>query len=688
MRTRRRRVRRPRLLAAGPARSRCCGGAAAAPGSPHLLRARRAAPRREAPLESAAGAPPAGAHASTPAAAFGRRRPAPPLRPTSPREREAAACDGEGGARPGPARSRSRGERLRVRLPRAGLDGASDVPPLLPSPIRPTTGGAATTRGSGCTDARGRVRAACGDLPVSATTATSGRAGAWTALQRTKNDALWAARVARRWPPPARCRCPRCALLGRALGRAAHLLAPDARAHGAARTSRASSRSWTTGRETRSCGAASSTLGELLGETVAMLRPGARPFRRCRSRRRRARSWPTPAREGRGVVFASAHLGPVGARRRLARRGGRAAGRAGPRELRPALLAPLRAPARRPRRARRLAGEARAPPRASCARCATGRSSACPWICARASRRATRRSSVTRPPTPVGPARIALRARAPVVVGTAAPGPRQGLVVTATRIASGDLPRDDDGRARCSRPASTPSCPAASSPCPTPGSGCTTDGAPEPGYDACPEASRCPTRAYARRSRSPSVATRGTSRCRRPTAPCSRAWTVSRPRRTSLTTTGLARRPSARVARPARGPRPRHVRPGDRRRLRARPERWPPRPSACLVHAAARRLHRRGAAHARGGGRCSRRTSTSTSEIAAERARSCTEASSTLDHYALLGVARSADRKALKRAYFDLAARFHPDKYFRKKLGSYKLRWRPSSGGSRSRTTR
>lgn len=43
-----------------------------------------------------------------------------------------------------------------------------------------------------------------------------------------------------------------------------------------------------------------------------------------------------------------------------------------------------------------------------------------------------------------------------------------------------------------------------------------------------------------------------------------------------------------------------------------------------------------------------------------------------LDHYALLGLEKTADRKALKRAYFDLAAKFHPDKYFRKSLGSYK----------------
>jgi curved DNA-binding protein CbpA len=43
-----------------------------------------------------------------------------------------------------------------------------------------------------------------------------------------------------------------------------------------------------------------------------------------------------------------------------------------------------------------------------------------------------------------------------------------------------------------------------------------------------------------------------------------------------------------------------------------------------------------------------------------------------VDHYSLLGIDREADRKGIKRAYYELAGQFHPDKYFRRKLGSFK----------------
>ncbi len=46
----------------------------------------------------------------------------------------------------------------------------------------------------------------------------------------------------------------------------------------------------------------------------------------------------------------------------------------------------------------------------------------------------------------------------------------------------------------------------------------------------------------------------------------------------------------------------------------------------------------------------------------------------TLDYYTLLRVDRSGDRKLIKRAYYELASHFHPDKYFRKNLGQYKAK--------------
>jgi curved DNA-binding protein CbpA len=41
-------------------------------------------------------------------------------------------------------------------------------------------------------------------------------------------------------------------------------------------------------------------------------------------------------------------------------------------------------------------------------------------------------------------------------------------------------------------------------------------------------------------------------------------------------------------------------------------------------------------------------------------------------HYELLGVTADADKRAIKTAYYALAPEYHPDKYFRKRLGSYK----------------
>ena len=43
-----------------------------------------------------------------------------------------------------------------------------------------------------------------------------------------------------------------------------------------------------------------------------------------------------------------------------------------------------------------------------------------------------------------------------------------------------------------------------------------------------------------------------------------------------------------------------------------------------------------------------------------------------LSYYELLGVAEQADKKQIKSAYYALAPEFHPDKFFRKQLGSYK----------------
>ena len=62
-------------------------------------------------------------------------------------------------------------------------------------------------------------------------------------------------------------------------------------------------------------------------------------------------------------------------------------------------------------------------------------------------------------------------------------------------------------------------------------------------------------------------------------------------------------------------------------------------------------------------------------DIDGELQRYVTEACARLDeidHYELLEVARDADGKAIKRAYFRLAAALHPDRFFGKRLGGHK----------------
>ncbi|HVZ37117.1 MAG TPA: J domain-containing protein, partial [Polyangiaceae bacterium] len=45
-----------------------------------------------------------------------------------------------------------------------------------------------------------------------------------------------------------------------------------------------------------------------------------------------------------------------------------------------------------------------------------------------------------------------------------------------------------------------------------------------------------------------------------------------------------------------------------------------------------------------------------------------------LDHFELLGIPRSADRAAVKRAYFSMIGTFHPDRYFSKRIGGFTKR--------------
>jgi KDO2-lipid IV(A) lauroyltransferase len=257
----------------------------------------------------------------------------------------------------------------------------------------------------------------------------------WTPLQRLKNDTLWTlASVALLASRPLSLLILR--RIGSALGAAAHALLPRARRTAHANVLRVfphfderQKRAFV-----RRCFA---TLGELLGETVALYNPLQAPPLLPLSEPTRT-LFDEVLREGRGVVFASAHLGPW---ERVAA----------------SLVAagvPLVTLAREsydPRFSRlydqlRSAHGVRAVWRGTPgAATSIVRILRAGGVLGVPMDLRARVASCDAPflghdaPTAIGPARIALRTGAAVVVGTAAPM-GDALAVTATRIATEDLP--------------------------------------------------------------------------------------------------------------------------------------------------------------------------------------------------------------------------------------------------------
>jgi KDO2-lipid IV(A) lauroyltransferase len=308
----------------------------------------------------------------------------------------------------------------------------------------------------------GRPTASPPDLPSSMDTPDDSNrdlrtGGAWTPAQRAKNDAIWL--LARATLAACR-RLPLLVLrgLGRGLGRAAHAVAAEARRTALTNVARVFP---DLGEKERRDFVRRSfvTMGELLADTVALMRPSGGPLLDLTPEARAVLD--EARREGRGVIFASAHLGPW---ERVAA----------------SLVAagvPFAALAREsydPRFARVYEALREA------------RGVRVVW---RATRGATagivrtlREGGVLGIPmdlrarvasceapflghaaqTPVGPARIALKTGAAVVVGTVAPrpapsggssegapsGPPSSLVITATRIPIDGLDGDDDANAR------------------------------------------------------------------------------------------------------------------------------------------------------------------------------------------------------------------------------------------------
>jgi KDO2-lipid IV(A) lauroyltransferase len=263
--------------------------------------------------------------------------------------------------------------------------------------------------------------------------------GAWTPIQRVKNDVIWAvamlALAASRRVPLRVLRT-----LGRGLGSAAHAFASKARRTAMANVARVFPDVDETARRAlvrRSF----VTMGELLADTVALLRPHGGPLLELSAEARRVLD--EALAEGRGVVFASAHLGPwerVAAS--LVAAGIPFATLA--RESYDPRFAHLYEALRT---AHGVQVVWRASPGAATGIVRTLRSGRVLGI---PMDLRSRVASCDAPflghaaPTPVGPARIALRTGAAVVVGTVAPRDAAGaLIITATRIPTTDLDRAD-----------------------------------------------------------------------------------------------------------------------------------------------------------------------------------------------------------------------------------------------------
>ena len=261
--------------------------------------------------------------------------------------------------------------------------------------------------------------------------------GRWTPLQRAKNDLLWALACAGLFVT-ARMPAMMLARIGRAIGFGAYAVVGQARRAALDNVARVFPHLGVDERRAfvRRC---FSTLGGMLGETTALLGTGAPP--RLLPLTAEALAVVDEARAGgRGVVFASAHLGPwehVAASLVAAGVPLFAVGRESydPRFTR--LYERLRGgkgvatiwraePGAAARILRALrAGAVLGVPMDLASR---GPSCAAPFLGHEA-------------PTPSGPARLALATGAAVVVGTAAPatGGDGGFVVTATRVRSDDL---------------------------------------------------------------------------------------------------------------------------------------------------------------------------------------------------------------------------------------------------------